>query len=280
MKAYLSYRQQIAGFDDVRETVKIVEQVSASRIHVLKNRVTAMQSYTEEIERILARFTACYGRPDNPYFYARGTDRAVIILGGDSGLVGGLWHALVSKYLTARTAYERVYVVGNKCRQYLTEEQVPLTMAFDLPQDVPKKSDLEPITSVLFSGFLDGTIGSVDVIYPKFETIVVQTPTVLRLLPFTFAQQQSNAAPAGLPIAEPSPKMFFTKTMALYVALFFYRLVSEAKLAEYSARTIETEHATEKTKDIIRALRLSYFKERRALFTAKQLESFVVHQHL
>ena len=45
MKKYLIYKKKISGFEDVGETVKIIEKTAASHIHILKKQVNVLSDY-------------------------------------------------------------------------------------------------------------------------------------------------------------------------------------------------------------------------------------------
>ena len=60
--------------------------------------------------------------------------------------------------------------------------------------------------------------------------------------------------------------------------MFFYKIGTETKLSEFSARTVAMEHAAVKTKGLIHKFTLDYSKERRRVATQKQLEIFAVHK--
>ena len=84
----------------------------------------------------------------------------------------------------------------------------------------------------------------------------------------------------GFPIFEPSKNLIFERLLKKYIKVFFYKTIMEAKLSEFSARVITTEQAANETKEAVRVLKLTYFKERQRNLTQSQIESFVAHQVL
>ena len=91
---------------------------------------------------------------------------------------------------------------------------------------------------------------------------------------------ETAASIEGLPIFGSSKKEIFNILLKKYIDVFFLEIFLEAKLSEFSSRTIEAEHASSKSKDIIKSLQLSFVKERRKSSTQGQLESFIAHKIL
>jgi len=111
-------------------------------------------------------------------------------------------------------------------------------------------------------------------------------PTLTSFLPFTFSKhlEEQNKAlvnkPLGLPIFEPSKKLFFNSLFQKYIEIFFHSIILETKLSEISARTVAMEHASITTENIIQKITAYYLKQRRLIETQKQLESFSIHKNI
>jgi F-type H+-transporting ATPase subunit gamma len=284
MKTYLAHKNQMQGLKDVLETVKTVEKIAASSVHFLKQEVASLNSYAAEIEKILTRLSLFYPKENHPLLREKNTGkRALIVLTGDKGLVGGLWHAVVSALLENIHQYQAVISIGAKGEAYLKEEDVQIKRWFFQTSDIPQKQDIEKITGYIFGEFKKGTFRQVAVLYPQFISLAKQSPLFVSFLPFKFAlaakaEGEFSEAALGLPIFEPSKRKFFDRLLQKYIGLFFYKIVMEAKLSELSARTVAMEHAGAKTNQLIQKFTLDYAKERRRAITQRQLESFAVHK--
>jgi F-type H+-transporting ATPase subunit gamma len=285
MKNYLTYQNDIQGLSDVAATVKTVEKIAASSIHLLKQAVSNLNLYTEETKIILARLSRLHRINTHPLLREPGRGRKVIVvLTGNKGLVGGLWHAVVNRFLENRNRYHAVVTVGVKTRRYLEEERVQPLRSFTPGADIPQPEDSETITRYLFAEFRRAAFSQVDILYPRFVTLAEQYPRLIPFLPFKFrtedesGRHSSPPEAAGLPIFEPSEAKIFDWLLNKYIGLFFHQVLIETKLSELSARTVAMEQAGAKTERLVKKLTLDYLKERRRYETQKQLESFVVHQ--
>lgn len=284
MKTYLAHKNQVQGLRDVSETVKTVEKIAASSVHFLKQEVASLNSYALEIEKILARLSLFYRKENHPLLQERNTGkRALIVLTGNKGLVGGLWHAVVSALLENIHQYQAVISIGAKGEAYLKEESGQAKRLFLQTPDILQKQDIEKITDYIFDGFKKGIFRQVAVLYPQFISLAKQSPLLVSFLPFRFvlaakAGGEFSEGALGLPIFEPSRRKLFDRLLQKYIGLFFYKIVMETRLSELSARTVAMEHASAKTSRLIQKFTLDYLKERRRVITQKQLESFAVHK--
>jgi F-type H+-transporting ATPase subunit gamma len=282
MKTYLKYKSQIQGFNDVLATVKTTEKIAASSIHFLKEKAKNLQLYSSQIEKILAGLSLFYSAKSCPFLEKRAAgEKLLIVITSDKGLVGGLWHRLVSFLLTKTKDYQTIAVIGRKGQRYLREEKISLSKSFL----GISSQETEKIKDYLFDRFKKREIAQVDIIYPKFISLAQQEPVLVAFLPFEFNFEQKseellNQSNIGLPIFEPSKRKIFDELLERYIQVSFDKILLEAKLAELAARTVAMEHASAKTEELIRQLSLAYFKERRRAVTQKQLESFMVHKML
>ncbi len=276
MKNYLSYKNQIRGFQDVAETVKVEEKIAASAIRILRGKVASLNDFSGEVKSVLERLSHFYNSGGHPLTLKRKGERAAVIVTGEKGLVGGLWHSLVNRFLDEESSYQFVIAIGAKGSQYLGEEGITPHKQF-----YPEEGDeAGAITDYLFSEFKLGRFTSLDVIHPRFYSLAQQTPEVIPFLPFDFSNGHPEGYASGLPIFEPSAEALFDFFLENYIKVFFHKILLETKLSELSSRTVTAEHASKKTEDLIGDLKREYFKDRRRSLTGKQLESFAVHKTL
>ena len=100
-------------------------------------------------------------------------------------------------------------------------------------------------------------------------------------MPFNFSREKQVIGPDknyGLPIIEPSPREIFGQLLKNFISVFFIEIILEAKLSEFSARTVTAENAVVKSNELTRKITLDMLKAHRMSVTQKQLESSIVHQ--
>lgn len=278
MKTDLAYKNQIVGFENVSETVKVVEKIAASSVHFLKLEVASLRAYASGIESVLARLSLYYKDNEHPLLKKKAGKRALIILTGEKGLVGGLWQGLVSTVLDKKGLYDHLIVVGTKGSNYLKEEGVRVAQFFVSSIDLPDKKEITPVVDYVFGGFNKNLFSQVDILYPQFISLAEQAPAIVSFLPFQFVVEGKNSGAIGLPIFEPSKKEVYERFLQKYISMYFHNIIIETKLSELSARMVAMEHASVKTDEFVKKFTFDYTKARHRIATQKQLESFAVHK--
>ena len=284
-KSYIAYKNMAEGFSDVSETVKTVEKIAASAVHFLKRKVSALDSYAAETEKILARLSLFLREEDSPFFReGKGGGATLVVLTGDKGLVGGLWHKVVNAVLNGAERYQSLVVVGAKGEGYLKEEGAPPAKLFPGFSDAPEEAEIKSVADYVLGEFGKGRFSRVDIAYPGFVSLAEQEAVLVPFLPFGFFPEEkgrvsaARKSPAGFPIFEPSKKEFFDRLLLKYIGVFFRKIAMETKLSELSARTVAMEHASAKTDELIKKLKINCAKERRRRITRGQLENFAARE--
>jgi F-type H+-transporting ATPase subunit gamma len=245
--------------------------------------------YKQEIETQLSRLLGFVGEINHFLLQKkRAGDRVLFIVAGDKGIVGALYHNLINRLLEEKSRYQKIWVLGERAKEYLNEEGIRAEQFFYETPDLPSAGQIKKISAEIFFRFQTKSFRSVDILYPKFVSLAEQEPVLVRFLPFDLERKtqifkpesQKEIESEGWPIFEPSKKRIFDSLLRRYIDVCFTEIVLEAKLSEFSARIVEAEHAASKTKDIIQALRVAFLKERRKTMTQRQLESFIAHKTL
>lgn len=297
MKTYLNYKNQLRGFEDVSATVKVMEKIAASSVHFLKNEVANLNKYQQELEKALRSLSFFYSPRAHPLLQKnKAKAKALMVMSADKGLVGGLWHQLVNLVLVRKADYSSIIVIGRKGENYLKEEKVVLTKAFNGFVDIPELKQVDLLAGYVFDKFKKGKFARVDIVYPRFVSLAKQEPSFISFLPFeltaltktvnnqakSFSSSQSGSKrffsqSLGLPLFEPSRQGLFSVLIGKYIKIYLHRIVLETKLSELSARTVAMEHASAKTNQMIQKLTALFRKERRRIVTQRQLRSFSSH---
>jgi F-type H+-transporting ATPase subunit gamma len=288
MKNYLFYTTKIKGFKAVEETVRVIEKSAASHIHFLKKKVQFIFFYKNQIRAALDRLSRFYWDADHPLLQEgtrKSSHKALLVVAGAKGVVGGLYHELINEVIIRKNLYHYIWVIGNKGKGYLNEEGVQAEELFSASgsKEEFRPQEINKISSDLFSRFQSIGLKKIDVIYPRFFSLAKQRPHIVQFLPFDFVSARNSALAANngndsFPIFEPSKKFIFDILIKKYIDVSFAELILEAKLSEFAARTVTAESAIKEIEELISSLRRVFLKEKHRAVTQKQIESFSVHQ--
>lgn len=279
MKNYSVYKNQVQGFEDVSETVRAVEKIAASMIHFLKIEVNCLNEYESNIKKELACLSSFNFNKNHPLLSAiEGRGKALVIITGDKGLVGSLWHGVLNLFLEKNKEYRSVIIIGGKGKGFLEEEQAHIIKSFSGFSVIPLKEEIDSVVDYVFEEFRKEKFSKVDILYSGFLSLADQKPMIIPFLPFNFTEDKRVEPFEGFIISEPSIKEIFSRLLKKYIAVYFHKIILEAKLSEFSARTVAMEHANAKIKEFIKELVYSFRKEHYRLITQRQLESFAAHK--
>jgi F-type H+-transporting ATPase subunit gamma len=136
--------------------------------------------------------------------------------------------------------------------------------------DKPTPQDGEFFLRELATPFLANEVDEVLVVYPHWESVGRQPPTVLRLLPIA---PEGVARNTGVPpIFEPSAEEILDRLLPLYGRQLMYSVLAEAVAAEQVARRVAMKLATDNASDLVTDLTRAYNRARQAAITTEIAE--------
>jgi len=126
------------------------------------------------------------------------------------------------------------------------------------------------IGTQLAAEFAEGTVDGVYVVYSAFRSALVQTPTVMQLLPIT---ADAVAGESSLDyLYEPSSAELLDRLVRRYITVQIHRAFLEATASEHGARMTAMESATNNAADMINRLTLEMNRARQATITKELME--------
>jgi len=108
------------------------------------------------------------------------------------------------------------------------------------------------------------------VVYPHWESVGRQPPTVLRLLPV--APEEAQAGGGVPPLFEPSAEGILDRLLPLYLRQTIYAVLAEAVASEQLARRMAMKLATDNANEMVTLLTRQYNKARQAQITKELAE--------
>jgi len=209
--------------------------------------------------------------------------RGILLLGTDRGLCGSL-NASVFRQREGLGKNLRWMTVGKKAAQHVGRIGGELLASFYVSDRVDF-SEVRPVGEALGQAYREGTIDTVEVLFPGFVNTLVQTPVLQRVLPMRDFQSEFEAllerakVPPGAFQPDPREMLFEPDLPALLEELsraFFqyqlYQILLEAKASEQSARMVAMKTATDNAEKLSRELELEYNKVRQSAITGEIVE--------
>lgn len=287
-------KNKIISTKKTGQVTKAMESVSAVKMRKSQERAFQSRPYVHAAMRILARLANSRDGINHPLTQSRGGDkRLLIIVTSDKGLAGSVNSAVLKKVeetlATADTSSYEAICVGRKAVDFCKRNNVPVIEEYTNVADDVELSGVLDMTVAAIKGFADGTYNHVHVIYQNFLSTFEQEPTKRQVLPLypeevhyimrgirpKTGKFSDDVDPADAPIAyqvEPTVDQVLDTLIPQLVQILIYHALLESKASEHSARMVAMKNATDKSKEVIKALTIKYNKERQAAITAEVSE--------
>ncbi|WP_438480761.1 ATP synthase F1 subunit gamma [Oleiharenicola lentus] len=282
MASLRDIRRRIKSVKNTRQITKAMELVSASKMKKAQQSALAGRAYANLMADMLA---ALAGRVEDifehPFLAKRPVNtRGILLITSDKGLAGPL-NANLFKLVTEIKGQAKYVAVGRKGAQFLARTKRDLVADFTVSDRVVF-SEVKTVVEFMVKMYLEGTIDTIEVVYPRFKNTLVQEPMVRPLLPLTNVREfiaKNRTGGDGVKFTddrdmlfEPSVKSVLEALLPFYINRWVYQMVLSAKASEHSARMVAMKTAKDNATKLVGELSLEYNKARQAGITQEILE--------
>jgi F-type H+-transporting ATPase subunit gamma len=196
----------------------------------------------------------------------------VAVITADRGLAGAYnANALRLAERTRRSAGDGAvtYAIGRKAISAFRFRHVPMEAQWSGFSDRPSYEDAKKVADKLIEDFNSGKIRSAQLVLTRFESLLVQRPDMIQLLPV-----KQEAVEGGRPFPplfefEPEPTELLAELLPRYVEMRIYHAMLESAASEHAARRRAMSAATENAEDLISHLTRVMNQARQAEITAE-----------
>jgi F-type H+-transporting ATPase subunit gamma len=282
-------RDTIQNQGRVFSALQTVSGVKFRRAEARVGRARPYADNMEEMMRDIARKTTS----KSPLMVGRNETRSVLIatLTSDRGLCGG-FNAQVLR-TTARLRQEKddegvelkQVASGRKAVSYFQFRRVQLTETFSGFSDAPEYGNAQELGDYLTRMFEYEEADEVYLVYNRFQSALVQIPTVTRLLPVApdgeqgdeeqegQSQSQNSQWSSDLPFeyVEDADKIL-ARLIPQYVNTVVFQALLESAAGEHGARMTAMKNATDNARDLSDRLTMQMNRARQAQITQEILE--------
>src|SRR5690606_23327699 len=241
-------RRRIKSVKNTRQITKAMELVAASKMKKAQQAALASRPYPQLMAGMLAALADKADASKHPFLVEREVkNRGILLVTTDKGLCGPL-NGNLFKLVTDIKDPAKYYVVGKKGAQFIARSQRDLVADFQIHDRVPF-AEVKLAVELMVKHFLEGSIDTIEVIYPRFKNTLVQESVIRPVLPLTglkdfIAETRKDAGGAAVAedvremIFEPSPAEVLENLLPFYVNRQIFQFVLSAKASEHSARMV------------------------------------------
>lgn len=285
-------KNKIVSTKKTGQVTKAMESVSAVKMRKSQERAFASRPYVRSALRILHRVLAMPDLQQHELLRKRAKGKhMLVIVTSDKGLAGSVNSAILKQAETYLEEHQEttVVAVGRKAYDFALRQKKEVLTSFTNVSDGVEIADVLMMTKQVIAAYQAGTFQEVTILYQNFISTFEQSPTMRSVLPLDPAEihyfmqgitpktgkfSDATAEPEStIPYkVEPSPEAVLDILVEQLVQVVFYHAVLESKASEHSARMVAMKNATDKSKEVVKALTIEYNKERQAAITAEVSE--------
>ncbi|MCW7755098.1 ATP synthase F1 subunit gamma [Desulfobotulus sp. H1] len=276
-------KTKISGVKKTKQITKAMNMVAASRLRSTQRRMSAFRPYALKYGEVLGSLAGRAGEGASPLLVPREEVKKVhlVICTSDRGLCGGFNNNILEAAAAWVQALEEGVEVsftafGKKAREWVRKIKGELTdVHLGVVGTVFGFNVASTSGHKLITEFLAGTYDEVHILYPEFQSMSRQVPSVQRLLPIP-ASSVEEAEDSGeraddtyIPehICEPSPEAMLNAMLPRNVHIQIFRALLETSTSEHAARMVAMDNATRACNDMIKDLNRVFNKARQAAIT-------------
>ncbi|MEN9813359.1 MAG: hypothetical protein RL479_2045 [Verrucomicrobiota bacterium] len=277
-------RRRIKSVKNTRQITKAMELVAASKMKKAQQAALSGRPYAELMARMLGAIADRVEEAHHPFLVRREVrTRGILLVTTDKGLAGPL-NSNLFKMVTEITTPAKYVVIGRKGAQFIARTHRDLLADFTVSDRVAF-SEVKVVAEYLVQQFLEGTVDTVEILWPHFRNTLIQVPTLLPLLPLSSVKDvlqdlradagegaRTNQVASQQMLFEPDPQTVLSALLPLYVNREIHQQVLDAKASEHSARMVAMKTAKDNATKLLGDLTLEYNKARQAAITQEILE--------
>lgn len=304
MPSLKAIKKRIGSVRNTQQITRAMKLVAAAKMKRAVDNALASRPYSDEVSTVVRNLMSRLVGPDgslnhdHPLLAGREDSRSValIVLTSDRGLCGGFNNALLRRVdrfiwdnLKHRKKYENVevHVFGKKARDAF-QRRTDVRLARIEVDLHPKKFDdiVGLLVHELVSRYeatsrgadlpAEQRLDEVFLVYNRFQSTLVQVPTIEPLFPLTALVEQAvrAAADGGQSdlVYEPDEQAILHDLLPLFLRTRLRQVFLESEAGEHAARMTAMDAATRNAKEVLNRLTLEYNRARQAAITKELCE--------
>ena len=292
MPSQRDVRNRINSVRNIQKITRALEAVAAARLRRAEQRIEALRPYAEAIRRMTRQAAQAAGAEATrlPLLQEHESERQVglLLVTGDRGLAGAFNSQVIragvrlAGELGQQGLTAAWYATGRRGSSSLAFRGLDLRGSYTGFADKPAYADARSVADDLITGYVDGKLDRVELIFNSYVSPLTQTVTRETLLPIAKAtitgedDEQTGEATAGGPQPlveyEPGPEEILRRLVPDYVEVSIYRALVESAAGFFGAQMTAMRNASENAGELISTYTLQANRARQAEITQEIIE--------
>ena len=273
MPALTQLKQDIQFNTRLGALLNVLKSIAAQQFQVLEERWASNPAFFEAIQTIAGTFhLEGFSHP-----FTQGGPAGVIAVTSDTGLLGGLNQQVVTMAMREyRKAPGELIIIGKRGLAYVQEYRVSCK-EFPGIQDDKRRELADEVRNYVLERVLQGTLGSVVVVYPRAMSFTLQRVEAIQALPCQGWLQSGTTARGvrgGAVLMESSVGRILEYLVLAWLGEKLYEVFGSSRLSEVAARSVHLEGSSQELQRRRNKLLRRYFRERHEVIDRSMRELF------
>lgn len=275
-------KRRILTVQSTQKITNAMKLVSAAKFARASHAIQSARPYGEAFNKMVSNLLASGLEGAKSPLLRETPEKKVllIVVATDRGLCGSL-NTNVFKNAAAwlreqSRAGAQVHAIawGRRAGMFVKRENVETIERTEKVLDKPNYLFAKEAAEKLTDWFTKERYDAVYIAYPKYQSALVQTPRIERLLPVKIEKtaKVEDAAQTKDFIVEPSLDALIDSLLMRRVTSTIFNIMLEGAASEHGARMSAMDSATSNAKQVIKKLTLAYNRARQAAITTELTE--------
>lgn len=296
MASQRDVKNRISSVKNIQKITRAMEMVAGARLRRAEQRIQALRPYADALRRMTRQAAKAAGAEATrlPLLAEHESTSKVglLLVTGDRGLAGGFNSQIIRAGVRAGDDYAEDgvqtawYATGRRGVSSLTFRGRELSGSYTGFADKPAYVDARSIADDLMTGYIDGELDRVEIIYNAYVSPLTQHVTRETLLPLSRAtiaaededeerrarESSGGSGHRALVAYEPDPEEILKRLVPDYVEISIYRALVESTAGFFGAQMTAMRSASDNAGEIITDLTLQMNRARQAEITQEIME--------
>lgn len=258
---------------NIAQIAKAMEMIAASKIKRAQSTVENHKPYAQKIQNLAFRLLSNIDPKQykNPFLERNdSTKKLLIFVTPDRGLCGSLNTNLTKKFFDVDRDNTYVVTLGNRGERLASRLGYEIVASYPMGARLPDYSTTYQILKIIKEYYLSGKVGEVEFLFPEFNSIFSQVPTIQKLLPLQSPEKTSNSETTFT--FEPNLKVLLDDLIPHLIEIKIYDVIAQSYTSEQAARMMAMQNAKSNALDVASYLTLLYNKSRQEKITNELLD--------
>jgi F-type H+-transporting ATPase subunit gamma len=292
MASQRDVRNRISSVKNIQKITRAMEMVAGARLRRAEQRIEALRPYADAIRRMTRQAARDAGAEASRLpllsVHEQQTRIGLLLITGDRGLAGAFNSQVIRAGVTAAEELSQQglesswYATGRRGVSSVSFRGLDLSGSYTGFSDRPSYADARTVADDLMTGYVDGHLDRVEIVYNAYVSPLTQNVTRETLLPISQAtiagedldaeEASEEQAPRALVEYEPSPEEILRRLVPDYVEISIYRALVESAAGFYGAQMTAMRNASENAGELITTYTLQMNRARQAEITQEIME--------